>query len=51
MKEVNQFKISETSFNDYAKVVDLFNKNQVYQFPDGIPLITLLFIKTGIRRI
>lgn len=38
MKEVNQFKISEASSNDYAEIVDLFNKNQVYQFPDGISL-------------
>lgn len=38
MKEVNQFKISEASSNDYAEIVDLFNKNQVYQFPNGIPL-------------
>ena len=38
MKEVNKLKISEASSDDYAEVVDLFNKNQVYQFPDGIPL-------------
>lgn len=38
MKEVNKLKISEASPNDYASVVDLFNKNQVYQFSNGIPL-------------
>lgn len=38
MKEVNKLKISEASARDYTDVVQLFNKNQVYQFSNGIPL-------------
>ena len=38
MKEVNKLKISEALAQDYTEVVQLFNKNQVYQFPNCVPL-------------
>lgn len=38
MKEVNKLKIFEASSNDYTEVVCLFNKNQAYQFSNGVPL-------------
>lgn len=38
MKDDNKLKISEASLEDYSEVVHLFNRNHVYQFPDGRPL-------------
>ena len=38
MKDDNRLKISEASLEDYSEVVHLFNRNHVYQFPDGRPL-------------
>lgn len=38
MKDDNKLKFSEASLEDYSEVVHLFNRNHVYQFPDGSPL-------------
>lgn len=38
MKDNNKLMISEATPKDYGEVVSLFNKNQVYQFSDGLPL-------------
>lgn len=38
MKEDSKLKISEATSKDYEEIVGLYNKNQVYQFSNGIPL-------------
>ena len=38
--EENQLEVSKAHFDDYPEIVNLFNKNKVYQFPDGRPLTT-----------
>nr|WP_205397610.1 cylE protein [Streptococcus lutetiensis] len=38
MMEENQLEVSRVQFDDYPEIVNLFNKNKVYQFPDGKPL-------------
>lgn len=38
MTEENHLEISLACPADYAEIVALFNKNNVYQFPDGAPL-------------
>lgn len=35
MMEENQLEVSKAHFDDYPEIVNLFNKNKVYQFPDG----------------
>ena len=40
MMEENQLEVSKAHFDDYPEIVNLFNKNKVYQFPDGRPLTT-----------
>lgn len=40
MMEENQLEVSKAHFDEYLEIVNLFNKNKVYQFPDGRPLNT-----------
>ena len=41
MKDNNKLMISEVAPEDYQEVIGLFNKNQVYQFSNKIPLTPL----------
>ncbi|WP_093815868.1 cylE protein [Streptococcus sp. 45] len=38
MMEENQLEVFRAQFDDYPEIINLFNKNKVYQFPDGKPL-------------
>ena len=38
MNKDSKLKISEATLKDYEEIVELYNKNQVYQFSNGVPL-------------
>lgn len=38
--EENHLEVSKAHFDDYPEIVNLFNKNKIYQFPNGRPLTT-----------